>query len=73
MLDQCEDCPHWQQKIEEEVGPQIRILMNTIDESSRDALVESSDVFKRFVRKLIYSTLAYRILRSRSSLNEWVR
>ena len=48
LLDQCADYPEWTRKIEEDLGPQVRYLMNEFDESVRDAVVAYSDTFARF-------------------------
>jgi hypothetical protein len=50
LLDQCADHPEWRTKIEEDVGPQVRFLMNEFDESVRDHVVAYSEAFARFVR-----------------------
>jgi hypothetical protein len=49
LIDQCNDFPDWQRKIEEEVGGQISMLYIQIDESVRDTIVLMSPNFMRFV------------------------
>ena len=41
--------PDWQRKLEEDVGQQIAFLAVSLDESSRDLVVENSPYFARFV------------------------
>ena len=48
LIDDCEGYPEWQDKIILDLGGTVSYLALTIDDTSRDALVESSDVFMRF-------------------------
>ena len=48
LIDDCEGYPEWQDKIILDLGGTVSYLTLTIDDTSRDALVESSDVFLRF-------------------------
>jgi len=48
LIDDCEGYPEWQDKIILDLGGTVSYLALTIDDTSRDALVETSDVFLRF-------------------------
>ena len=48
VLDQLEGHPEWRDKIEVEAGAQIAFLATSMDETSRDYLVERSEAFARF-------------------------
>ena len=48
LIDDCEGHPEWQKKVEIDLGGTISYLALTIDDTSRDQLVETSDVFMRF-------------------------
>lgn len=48
MIDDCEGYPEWQNKILMDLGGTVSYLALTIDETSRDALLETSEVFLRF-------------------------
>lgn len=49
MIEDCGDNQDWVRKIEEEIGQNISLMIKAFDESVRDALVERSDIFRRFV------------------------
>lgn len=71
LIDDCAHSPVWQRKIEEEIGQNIAMLVIAFDESVRDALVDNSELFTRFVSlKLSTNRLVYRTRKSRSSSNE---
>ena len=61
--------PDWQRKLEEDVGQQIAFLAISIDESSRDLVVENSPYFARFVTLF---PLTCRTKKSKSISNERV-
>ena len=48
LIDDCEDYPEWRVKVEKELGSTVSYLFLTMDESSRDALVQSSPTWSRF-------------------------
>ncbi len=48
LIDDCEGYPEWQEKIVLDLGGTVSYLALTIDDTSRDALVEQSEVFMRF-------------------------
>lgn len=48
LIDDCENCPEWREKVEKELGSTVSYLFLTLDESSRDALVQTSPVWARF-------------------------
>lgn len=55
LIDDCADYPEWQKKIVLDLGGTVSYLTLTIDDSSRDQLVETNDVFMRFdAEKQIY-------------------
>lgn len=45
LIDDCEGYPEWQRKVVLDLGGTVSYLALTIDDSSRDALIECSDVF----------------------------
>ena len=48
LIDDCADYPEWQRKVILDLGGTVSYLALTIDPASREALVETSDVFMRF-------------------------
>lgn len=48
LIDDCEGYPEWQHKVELDLGGTVSYLALTLDDTSRDSLVESSEVFMRF-------------------------
>ena len=48
LIDDCEGYPEWQNKIVMDLGGTVSYLTLTIDETSRDGLLTTSDVFLRF-------------------------
>ena len=48
LIDDCEQYPDWQKKIQKELGGTVSYLALTMDESSRDLAVGISEPFKRF-------------------------
>jgi len=48
LIDDCEDYPEWKNKVVLDLGGTVSYLTLTIDETSRNALIEASDVFLRF-------------------------
>lgn len=54
MIDEAEGNSAWVRKIEDDIGQQIHYMYLTYDESVRDALVAKSDLFRRFVRHIIF-------------------
>ena len=48
LIDDCEGYPEWQHKVEFDLGGTISYLALTLDDTSRDSLVESSETFMRF-------------------------
>lgn len=50
LIDDCSNSATWVRKIEEDIGQNIAFLTTAFDESVRDELVESSELFHRFVR-----------------------
>ncbi len=55
LIDDCADYPEWQKKVQLDLGGTISYLALTIDDSSRDRLVLTSDVFLRFdAEKQVY-------------------
>ena len=48
LIDDCADYPEWQKKVVLDLGGTVSYLALTIDDSSRDQLVETNDVFMRF-------------------------
>ena len=48
LIDDCADYPEWQRKVVLDLGGTVSYLTLTIDDASRDCLVETSEVFKRF-------------------------
>ena len=55
LIDDCEGYPEWQNKVLMDLGGTVSYLALTIDETSRDALLETSEVFKRFdAEKQVY-------------------
>ena len=55
LIDDCEEHPEWQNKVRMDLGGTVSYLALTIDESSRNGLLETSDVFLRFdAEKQVY-------------------
>ena len=55
LIDDCNDYPEWQKKIQKELGGTVSYLALALDESSRDAATEVSEAFRRFdAEKQIY-------------------
>lgn len=55
LIDDCANFPDWQRKIQKELGGTVSYLALCIDENSRDAAVEISEVYRRFdLEKQIY-------------------
>ena len=55
LIDDCEGYPEWQNKVLMDLGGTVSYLALTIDETSRNALIETSPVFLRFdAEKQIY-------------------
>lgn len=48
LMDDCEGYPEWKHKVELDLGGTVSFLALTIDDVSRDGIVEQSDVFLRF-------------------------
>ena len=48
LLDHCKGNDEWTEKVQLEAGAQIAYLATSMDETSRDYLVEHSETFKRF-------------------------
>ena len=48
LIDECADYPDWQRKVQMDLGGTVSYLALTLDESSRDAAVEVSEMFRRF-------------------------
>ena len=48
LIDDCEGYPEWQKKVELDLGGTVSYLALVLDDSSRDSLVESSEIFMRF-------------------------
>ena len=48
LIDDCEGYPEWQNKVIMDLGGTVSYLALTIDDTSRDGLLETSDVFLRF-------------------------
>jgi len=48
LIDDCADYPEWQRKVILDLGGTVSYLALTIDDASRDALVEKSAAFSRF-------------------------
>ena len=48
LIDDCEGYPEWKNKVVMDLGGTVSYLTLTIDDTSREALVETSDVFLRF-------------------------
>jgi len=48
LMDDCEGYPEWQNKLELDLGGTISYLALTIDDTSREALIEGSKTFLRF-------------------------
>jgi hypothetical protein len=49
LIEATEDLPEWRRKFEDDIGLAIHYMVINFDESVRDALVEKSELFKRFV------------------------
>ena len=45
LIDDCSDYPEWQRKVVLDLGGTVSYLTLTIDDASRDCLVETSEVF----------------------------
>ena len=55
LIDDCADYPEWQKKVVLDLGGTVSYLTLTLDDTSRDTLVETSEIFKRFdAEKQIY-------------------
>jgi len=48
LIDECEEYPEWQTKLRFDLGGVVSFLALVVDESVRDAMVERSEVYKRF-------------------------
>ena len=48
LIDECEGFPEWQRKVRFDLGNTASYLALTVDESSRDALMEMSPIYARF-------------------------
>lgn len=48
LIDDCEGYPEWKNKVVMDLGGTVSYLTLTIDDTSREALLETSDVFLRF-------------------------
>ena len=48
LIDDCKDYPEWRNKVVLDLGGTVSYLALTLDDASRDQLVESSEVFMRF-------------------------
>ena len=48
LIDDCEGYPEWQKKVELDLGGTVSYLALTLDESSREAVVEGSETWARF-------------------------
>ena len=48
LIDDCEGYPEWQKKVELDLGGTVSYLALTIDEASRDAVVDGSEIWARF-------------------------
>lgn len=48
LLDQCNDHPDWQKKLQKELGSQVSYLAKQIDEDDHEKIVLISPIFKRF-------------------------
>ena len=48
LIDDCADYPEWQKKVVLDLGGTVSYLTLTLDDTSRDSLVETSEIFKRF-------------------------
>jgi hypothetical protein len=48
LIDDCADYPEWQKKVELDLGGTVSYLALTLDDTSRESLVESSETFLRF-------------------------
>ena len=48
LIDDCEDYPEWKNKVIMDLGGTVSYLALTIDDTSRDGLLETSEVFLRF-------------------------
>ena len=48
LIDDCEDCPEWKRKIVLDLGGTVSYLTLTIDDTSREQLIETSEIFLRF-------------------------
>lgn len=49
LIEETNDLPEWRRKFEDDIGLAIHYMVINFDESVRDALVERSELFKRFV------------------------
>jgi hypothetical protein len=48
LIDQCQDYPDWQKKLQKELGSQISFMAKQVDEDSHAEIVATSPVYKRF-------------------------
>ena len=48
LIDDCAGYPEWQKKVVLDLGGTVSYLALTLDDTSRDGLVETSPIFKRF-------------------------
>ena len=48
LIDDCEGYPEWQKKVELDLGGTVSYLALTIDDVSRDTIVDGSEIFMRF-------------------------
>jgi len=48
LIDDCEGYPEWKNKVELDLGGTVSYLALTIDDTSREALIEVSETFHRF-------------------------
>ncbi len=47
-MDDCKDFPHWQRKLQEDLGGSIAFLGVTMEEAIRDTTIERSTIYERF-------------------------
>jgi hypothetical protein len=48
LIDDCQDYPHWQRKLQEDLGQSVSFLGIMMEEAVRDNYVESSAIYERF-------------------------
>ena len=48
LMDDCKEFPHWERKLQEDLGGVVSFLAVQLEEKGHDDLVGSSDIYARF-------------------------